>query len=193
MPTALISVSNKEEIVSLAKALADMNWRLICSKGTAAYLRERNLPVQEIEAYTGSPELLDGLVKTLHPAVYAGILATAKPEHLSDMARVEADLIDLVVIDLHPFESVIEEAQVDHQRVIKNIDVGGVELIRAAAKNYERVTVLVDPSDQDAVIKDLSEDGKCGDSLRIKLAIKAFRHVAAYDAMIADYLESTAS
>jgi phosphoribosylaminoimidazolecarboxamide formyltransferase/IMP cyclohydrolase len=187
MPTALFSVYDKERHLPFAAELSQLGWRLMASEGTARALRAAGLQVDSVAAFTGSPEILDGRVKTFHPAVYAGILAQARPQDFSDLARVNAALIDLVVVDLP-----LVQPQPGHEpaALIESINVGGVELLRAAAKNFRRVTVVVDPTDMPQVLAEIRSAGQCGTATRKRLAVKAFRHVAAYDAGAADVLES---
>jgi len=189
MPTALFSAYDKSSILELAKKLSQANWHLMATEGTAHVLRAAGLTVKSLTAFTGSPEILDGRVKTLHPAIYAGILAKATPEHLSDLAQVNANLIDLVVIGLMPFDKLVNHPDSSHGEIINHIDVGGTELVRAAGKNYERVAVVVDPEDQNLVIKDLEESGRISGETRELLAIRAFKFVANYDQQVARYLE----
>jgi phosphoribosylaminoimidazolecarboxamide formyltransferase/IMP cyclohydrolase len=186
MPTALFSVYDKPGTLPFAQALAEMGWRLMASEGTARAYGDAGLVVDSIAAFTGSPEILDGRVKTFHPAVYAGILAQAVPEHFSDLAQVNAALIDLVMVDLPPVQ---EPSDTDTTGLIERINVGGVELLRAAAKNFRRVTAIVDPEDQTSVLSELRENGQCALKTRKLLAVKAFRCVSAYDARVADILE----
>jgi phosphoribosylaminoimidazolecarboxamide formyltransferase/IMP cyclohydrolase len=160
----------------------------MASEGTAQAFRAAGLTVDSIAAFTGSPEILDGRVKTFHPAVYAGILAQAIPEHFSDLAQVNAALIDLVMVDLPIFK---DQPETDPSQMIESINVGGVELLRAAAKNFRRVTVIVDPADQLDVLAELRKKGQSCRETRKRLAVKAFRRVSAYDAQVADILESS--
>ena len=188
MPTALLSAYDKSTILDFAQQLSKAHWHLMATEGTARVLREAGLSVESITAFTGSPEILNGRVKTLHPAIYAGILAKATPEHLSDLAQVHANLIDLVVIGLLPFEACVADGTFSHDDIINNIDVGGTELVRAAAKNYDRVAVVVDPADQKLVLADLEKSGNITADTRETLAIRAFQYVADYDQQVAAYL-----
>lgn len=188
MPTALLSVSNKQDLVEFARALTSLGWQLLASGGTAAAVKAAGLPVQEIADYTGSPEVLGGRVKTLHPAVHGGILARSTPADQQDLKRLRADLIDLVVVNLYPFQQTISKPGVSLEEAIENIDIGGVALIRAAAKNVERVTVVTDPGDYAAVAAELQAAGQISEGTRRRLAVKAFQHTARYDTAIAAHL-----
>lgn len=188
MPTALFSVSDKTGLVELAGPLAALGWDLLASGGTAAALRAAGLKVEDIATYTGSPEILGGRVKTLHPAVHGGILARDMASDHSDLERIQARMIDLVVVNLYPFEETIQKPGVDLADAIENIDIGGVALIRASAKNYERVAIVTEPRDYAAVLADLQSGGEILPATRRRLAVKAFQHTAAYDSAIAGYL-----
>lgn len=189
MPIALFSTYDKSKILKFATKLSKMNWHFMATGGTARVLRDAGIEVKSISDFTGSPEILDGSVKTLHPAVYAGILAKPTPNHLSDLARVNANMIDLVVVDLRPFRMVAADSTQTHEAIVDAIDVGGTELVRAAAKNYDRVAVIVDLEGQSLVLKDLSAAGVISEKTREALAIRAFRYVSNYDGRIAEYLE----
>src|SRR5512139_1089239 len=155
MPTALMSVFDKTNLISFATTLAKLNWTLLASGGTAKALRDTKLPVTEVADYTGSPEILGGRVKTLHPAIHGGILARATQDDDSDLARLHAQRIDLVAVNLYPFQQTIAKPNVTLADAIENIDIGGVALIRAAAKNHERVTLVCDPGDYNSVLAEL--------------------------------------
>jgi len=189
MPIALFSAYDKSKILKFATTLSEMNWHFMATSGTARVLRNAGITVKSITDFTGSPEILDGKVKTLHPAVYAGILAKPTPDHLSDLARVNANMIDLVVIDLLPFRAIAADSTQTHEAIVDAIDVGGTELVRAAAKNYERVAVVIDSEGQSLVLNDLSVTGAISDKTREILAIRAFRYISDYDGRIAEYLE----
>jgi len=188
MKTALFSVSDKSGLVVFAQGLHPLGWDFLGSGGTALALREANLPVQDVAEYTGSPEILGGRVKTLHPAVSGGILARATDDDAADLKKINARYIDLVVCNLYPFKKTIAKANATLEDAIENIDIGGVTLIRAAAKNFDRVAVLTDPSDYGPAIAELSASGAFSLETRRKLANKAFAHTAAYDAAISDFL-----
>ena len=142
MPTALLSVSNKRDLIDLARGLIDLGWNLIASGGTANALRQVGLSVQDVADYTGSPEILGGRVKTLHPAVHGGILARSTHEDAAELERLNARMISMVVVNLYPFQETISKSSVTMEEAIENIDIGGVALIRAAAKNFIRVAVV---------------------------------------------------
>jgi phosphoribosylaminoimidazolecarboxamide formyltransferase / IMP cyclohydrolase len=190
MPTALFSVSDKRELVEFAGELANAGWSLLASGGSAAAIRAAGLPVEDIAAYTSSPEILGGRVKTLHPAVHGGILARLTDEDQADLERIHARLIDLVAVNLYPFQATIQKPGVELADAIENIDIGGVALIRAAAKNYNRITVVTDPADYDTILSELRESGEVTLETRKKQAVKAFQHTAGYDSAIAAYLSS---
>lgn len=181
---ALLSVSDKTGLVPLAKSLHSAGVELISTGGTLAALRAADVPVTGIEAYTGSPEVMDGRVKTLHPRVHGGLLAREKRDE-ADMSRIGAEFIDLVVVNLYPFEATVSRGA-PHEDVIENIDIGGPSMLRSAAKNHARVTVVCDPVDYDEVVRALPEGPS--EALRARLAAKVFAHTAAYDGAIAAYL-----
>jgi phosphoribosylaminoimidazolecarboxamide formyltransferase/IMP cyclohydrolase len=185
---ALLSVSDKTNLIDFARGLRKYDVELIASGGTARTLQHAGLPVTTVEQYTGSPEVLDGRVKTLHPTVHAGILARNTDSDRADLAKINADMIDLVVVNLYPFQKTIAQKYVTLNDAVENIDIGGVALIRAAAKNYERVAVVCDPCDYDLVHNDLARHGHVSLETREVLALKAFAHTASYDATIRDYL-----
>src|SRR3989304_8792887 len=147
MPTAILSVHNKTGLIDFAKGLAALGWTLLASGGTAKLLRENGLSVTEVADYTKSPEILGGRVKTLHPAIHGGLLARPTDSDRADLARINADYIALVAVNLYPFEQTIAKPNVTVEEAIENIDIGGVTLIRAAAKNHDRVTLICDPAD----------------------------------------------
>ena len=187
MPKALLSVHNKSGLLEFAQGLHNLGWELIASGGTAKLLRQSHLPVTEVADYTGSPEILGGRVKTLHPAIHGGILARDIDEHRDELTRFGWHLIDMVVVNLYPFEETISKSDVTLAEAIEQIDIGGVTLIRAAAKNHQRVTLVCDPQDYAQVLEAL-QNGGVDDQLRRQLAVKGFRMTTHYDAMIADYL-----
>jgi phosphoribosylaminoimidazolecarboxamide formyltransferase / IMP cyclohydrolase len=189
MPKAILSVSNKENLVDFASQLTILGWELLASGGTAKLLAEHAIPVIEISQYTGSPEILDGRVKTLHPKIHGGILAQATESHKEDLKFLGIDYIDLVVCNLYPFQETIARPNVSLAEAIENIDIGGVALLRAAAKNYQRVSVLCDIEDYQGFINAL-ESGTLNEDTRYQYAVKAFKHTAAYDAAIAAYLSN---
>jgi phosphoribosylaminoimidazolecarboxamide formyltransferase/IMP cyclohydrolase len=187
---ALLSVSDKTGLVEFARGLADAGVALLSTGGTAKALAAAGLDVTEIDAYTGFPEMLDGRVKTLHPKVHAGILARRDSgEHAATLAAHGIPPIDLVVVNLYPFRETIARAGCTLAEAIENIDIGGPTLVRAAAKNYAGVGVVVDPDDYDALLHELkSNTGSLTAATRFRLAQKAFSHTAAYDGAISNYL-----
>lgn len=190
---ALISVSDKTGIVSLARALADMGIEIVSTGGTARLLKDSGVPVTGVSEVTGFPEILDGRVKTLHPNIHSGLLACLdKEEHRDQLREHGIQPFGLVVISLYPFRETVGRSGVSFEEVIENIDIGGPAMIRAAAKNHRHVTVLVDPEDYDLVLSQIRQHGSVDDATRLRLAAKAFRHTAAYDALIAQYLSGRA-
>ncbi len=186
---ALLSVSDKSHLIEFAQALNQTyQVELVASGGTARALQQTGLPVTTIEDFTQSPEILDGRVKTLHPRVHGGILARDSESDIADLVKIGSSMIDLVVVNLYPFQKTVAQKFVTLDDAIENIDIGGVALIRAAAKNYSRVAVICDPEDYDNVLHDFAQYGKVSEELREVLALKAFAHTAAYDSAIRDYL-----
>jgi len=187
VPTAILSVYDKTGIVEFAQSLTYLGWTLLASGGTARLLRENSLPVTEVAAYTGSPEILGGRVKTLHPAIHGGLLARPTEEDHQQLLDLGWDYIDLVAVNLYPFEATIAKPDVTYDEVIENIDIGGVALIRGAAKNHERVTLVCDPSDYSSVLEAI-QSGDVPFELRKSLAVKGFQATMYYDTVIASYL-----
>lgn len=190
MPTALFSVSNKSNLVPFASALNDLGWKLLASGGTAKTLREAKLPVTDVAEYINSPEILGGRVKTLHPAIHGGLLARDTDSDRADLKRVNAEMIDLVAVNLYPFQETIAKPNVTLDDAIENIDIGGVALIRAAAKNHERVTLICDPTDYKSVLREIKENKTTTLETRRRLALKGFAHTAEYDLAISEYLSA---
>lgn len=189
--TALLSVSDKTGLLDLARALAKRGVRILSSGGTAKALADEKIPVDTVESYTGSPEVMGGRVKTLHPRVHGGILSRGAVD-AADLARIGGTEIDLVVVNLYPFERVAADATSTREHVIENIDIGGPSMIRSAAKNQARVAVLCDPADYARVLAQIEATGDVGVETRAELAAKAFAHTAAYDAAISAYLSMPA-
>jgi phosphoribosylaminoimidazolecarboxamide formyltransferase / IMP cyclohydrolase len=190
MQRALLSVSDKTGVIDLARTLSEHDVELVASGGTATTLANAGLPVCTVESVTGFPEMIGGRVKTLHPAIHAGILARRTPEHLAELAAQKFSTIDLVVVNLYPFQATVARAETRFDEAIEQIDIGGVALLRAAAKNFESVTVLCDPADYAAVTVEIQKAGETTRETRARLALVAFRLTAAYDAAIAQYLTS---
>lgn len=189
---ALISVSDKTGIVDLAKGLEELGYEILSTGGTAKTLRGAGLTVLDVSDVTGYAEFLDGRVKTLHPAIHGGILAMREnQEHMEQLERLGIDLIDIVVINLYPFRETISQKHVLLENAIENIDIGGPTMIRAAAKNWQDVIVIIDPSDYSQVLERLRDPEHGVDAdMRYELACKVFEHTAAYDALVASYLLS---
>jgi len=186
---AIISVSDKSGLVEFAGGLSKLGMEIISTGGTAKVLRESGIPVLEVSEVTGSPEMLDGRVKTLHPKIHAGILALReKKEHLQQLKEQGIGPIDFVVVNLYPFEQTVSKKNVKLDDAIENIDVGGPAMIRAAAKNYMNVGVVVDPSDYQMVLDELRKDKSLSLQTKEMLAVKAFQHTARYDSIISNYL-----
>lgn len=188
MPRALFSTSDKTGIAAFASTLVNNGWEIVASGGTSRMLAKAGVPVTTVEAVTNHPEMLDGRVKTLHPAIHAGILAREHSQDRSELARADYKLFDLVVCNLYPFQKTVTNPDVSLEEAIEQIDIGGVTLIRAAAKNFQRVTVVVDPADYDAVQKSLINQGQVELSKRRDLAIKAFAYTRDYDTAINTFL-----
>ncbi len=186
---ALLSVSDKTGLVALALALAEANVELISTGGTAKALREAGLKVTDLSAYTGFPEMLDGRVKTLHPKVHGGLLyVRGNPTHETTARQHGILAIDLVVVNLYPFQETVGRPNTSLHEAVENIDIGGPAMLRSAAKNHESVTVVVDPADYESVGEQIRESGNTTLELRRRLAAKVFARTAAYDAAIAAHL-----
>lgn len=190
---ALISVSNKEGVAEFAGMLHASGFELISTGGTARLLKKEGFPVQEVDEVTGFPEILGGRVKTLHPKIHGGILADQRlQEHRAQLEAHGICPIELICVNLYPFQETISRPEADLAEALENVDIGGVALLRAAAKNHGQVIVVVDPQDYQAVAKQLGSSGQVDADARLKLAAKAFRHTAGYDGMIAAYLSGLA-
>ncbi|MBC7171905.1 MAG: bifunctional phosphoribosylaminoimidazolecarboxamide formyltransferase/IMP cyclohydrolase [Polyangiaceae bacterium] len=186
---ALVSVSDKTGVVELAKGLAALGVEILSTGGTAKTLREAGLSVIDVSEFTGSPEIMDGRVKTLHPRVHGGILMRDLDEDREALAGIGGAPIGLVCVNLYPFEATVARGA-SHEETIENIDIGGPSMVRSAAKNHSRVTILTDPSDYAAVLEELERDGDTTLETRERLAAKAYSHTSAYDGAIAAYLTS---
>ena len=188
---ALVSVSDKTGIVDLARALHALGVGLISTGGTAKLLEDEGLPVTEVAQLTGFPEMLDGRVKTLHPKVHGGLLARRDlPEHMAALKAHGIDTIDLLVVNLYPFEATVAKPGCTLEDAIENIDIGGPAMVRSAAKNWKDVAVLTDASQYAPVLAELKSAGKLSDSTRFALSVAAFNRISNYDAAISDYLSS---
>ena len=187
---ALISVSDKAGVADFARELVALGYSILSTGGTAKLLAKEGIPCREVADYTGFPEMLDGRVKTLDPHIHAGILARrCVPEHMKALEEHHIGTIDIVCVNLYPFEQTIARPDCTFELAIENIDIGGPTMIRAAAKNHESVTVIVDPSDYDRVIAAIKAGGVTAE-MRLALAKKVFAHTAKYDAAITNYLTS---
>lgn len=186
----IISVSDKEGISNFAKGLEEFDVEILSTGGTAKQLRDAGVSVMDISEYTGSPEILDGRVKTLHPKIYGGVLAIRDNEtHLQQMQDNDMQPIDMIIVNLYPFEEVIKKENVDLMEAIENIDIGGPTMLRAAAKNYQYVTLVTHPEDYEDLLKELKKNnGSISAETNFKLAVKAFSYVSRYDAAISNFL-----
>lgn len=193
---ALLSVSDKQGLVEFAAALVRTHgYTLLSTGGTAKLLAEKGLPVTEVSNHTGFPEIMEGRVKTLHPKIHGGLLCRRdKPEHLAQARENQIELIDLVVVNLYPFEATVAKPHVEFEEAIENIDIGGPSMLRSAAKNHASVTVACDPGDYASVLNALTagEGSEVLNDLRRHLALKVFQRTASYDAAIASYLAAQA-
>ena len=188
---ALISVSDKTGILEFAQALHALNIRLLSTGGTAKLLADAGLPVTEVADHTGFPEMLDGRVKTLHPTVHGGLLARRDvPEHMAALKAHGIATIDLLVVNLYPFEATVAKPGCTLEDAIENIDIGGPAMVRSAAKNWKDVGVLTDASQYAGVLAELKADGKLTDKTKFALSVAAFNRISQYDGAISDYLSS---
>ncbi len=186
---ALVSVSDKKGIVEFAKGLNELGVEILSTGGTAKLIKEAGIPVKLVSDYTGFPEMLEGRVKTLHPKVHGALLAKRdNPEHMKQLKEHNIELIDMVVVNLYPFEATISKEGVKLEEAIENIDIGGPTMLRSAAKNYEDVAVIVNPERYDEVLKELKEKGELSLKARKSLAVKVFAHTSKYDTAIHKYL-----
>ena len=188
MSYALLSVSNKEGILPLAQELCDYGYTLISSGGTHKVISEAGIPVTKVSEYTEAPEILGGRVKTLHPKIHGGILAKRDDkDHDADRLRCLIELIDVVVVNLYPFQETVAKEDVTWAEAIENIDIGGPTMVRSAAKNHAHVSILTNPEQYDLFLDALKDDTV--DEMRFNLALEAFRHTADYDAAISAWME----
>ena len=187
---ALVSVSDKTGIVDLAKVLVEFEVEILSTGGTRKTLEKAGIPVVGVSEYTGFAEMMDGRVKTLHPKIHAGLLALRNnPDHVAQMGERGFGFIDLVVVNLYPFQQTVAREGVSLCEAIENIDIGGPTMIRAAAKNYGDVAIIVNPARYPEIIEELkSNEGTISGVTRCKLALEAFKHTAEYDAAIYEYL-----
>jgi len=191
MKQALISVSDKTGVVEFARALVRLGYRILSTGGTAKLLAQSGVAVVEVAQYTGFPEILDGRVKTLHPRIHAGLLARQDVvAHMQTLAEHRIEPIDILVVNLYPFEQTIARADATFDDAIENIDIGGPAMLRSAAKNHASVTVIVDPADYPSVLAELHTHSEVAASTRFALGKKVFAHTARYDGAISNYLSS---
>lgn len=189
MKKAILSVSNKSGIVEFAKSLIKLDYELYSTGGTKGSLEDASVPVKSVSELTQFPEIMDGRVKTLHPAVHGGILADRdKPEHLEQLSEQHIDLIDMVVVNLYPFQKTVAKPGVTEAEAIENIDIGGPTMLRAAAKNFKHVTTIVHPADYNEVIERIKED-RLDEDFRKELMIKVFAHTNEYDHAIVSFFK----
>lgn len=190
---ALVSVSDKRGVVEFATALVEMGWEIISTSGTLAALRASGLKVTNISDVTGFPEICEGRVKTLHPKVHGGLLARRdKEEHMVALAENGIETIDMVCVNLYPFEATIAKEGVTMEEAVENIDIGGPSMLRSAAKNFASVSVVCDPNDYELVLGEIRESGNTKPETRLMLSAKAYTHTALYDSHIATYMRKAA-
>ena len=190
---ALVSVSDKRGVVEFATALVEMGWEIISTSGTLAALRASGLKVTNISDVTGFPEICEGRVKTLHPKVHGGLLARRdKEEHMAALAENGIETIDMVCVNLYPFEATIAKEGVTMEEAVENIDIGGPSMLRSAAKNFASVSVVCDPNDYELVLGEIRESGNTTPETRLMLSAKAYTHTALYDSHIATYMRKAA-
>lgn len=192
---ALISVSDKKGLIPFVKSLTSLGVEILSTGGTARQLRDAGISVCDVSDYTGFPEMLDGRVKTLHPKIHGGLLAVRdNPEHLKKLNEHDIGLIDMVVVNLYPFENVIQKKNVNFEEAIENIDIGGPSMLRSAAKNFKSVAVVCNPDRYEEITNDLNtNNGLLSDSVLYSLAVEAFTHTARYDGIISGYLNKCRS
>ena len=191
MTTALLSVSDKTGLLELARGLHALGVALVSTGGTARLIAEAGLPVREVAELTGFPEMLDGRVKTLHPTVHGGLLARRDvPEHMQALAHHGIGTIDILVVNLYPFEQTVARAGCTLEEAIENIDIGGPAMVRSAAKNWKDVTVLTDAAQYESVLQELRTHGHTSQATRFALAVAAFNRISNYDAAISDHLSA---
>jgi phosphoribosylaminoimidazolecarboxamide formyltransferase/IMP cyclohydrolase len=186
---ALISLTDKSGIESFARALSDLGVEILSTGGTAKKMRDNGIPVKDVSDFTGFPEMLDGRVKTLHPLVHGGILnQRANPAHQKQCEEYGIQPIDIVAVNLYAFEKTVADPDCSLADAIENIDIGGPTLLRASAKNFQDVTVIVDPADYPQVLSEIRESGNTTLKTRFRLAVKVFQLTSGYDTTIAGWL-----
>lgn len=188
---ALLSVSDKSGIVGFARELATYGIQFISTGGTATILRENGLELMDVSDYTGYPEMMDGRVKTLHPKIHGGLLGIrSNPEHVRQMDEYNIESIDMIVVNVRPLESLMQNHGPSINDVMNLIDIGGMALLRSAAKNFESVTVVIDSEDYPVILDDLkNHDGSISREMNIELAVKVFNKTSHYDRLISEYLK----
>ena len=186
---ALISLSNKAGCVEFAGDLHKLGFEIVSTGGTYKTIKEAGIPATYVSEVTGFPEILDGRVKTLNPYIHGGILARRTPDHLAQLQEHKIGLIDLVAVNLYPFKETVAKPNVTLAEAIENIDIGGPTMIRAAAKNHESVTIIVNPERYAEIVAELKAKGEVSAETRFKLAVEAFTHTAEYDSYISAYLK----
>lgn len=190
---ALVSVSDKRGIIEFAKGLVDLGWEIIATGGTMTRLREAGIDVINISDITGFPEICEGRVKTLHPKVHGGLLGRRdKEEHMAQLAENGIETIEMVCVNLYPFEATVAREGVTLEEAVENIDIGGPSMLRSAAKNFRDVTVVCDPDDYEMVLSEIAATGSTTPETRIRLSAKAYTHTAEYDSHIATYMRKAA-
>ena len=187
----LISLSDKTGAVEFAKELSQFDVEFLSTGGTAGILREAGLKVKDVSDYTGFPEMLDGRVKTLHPKIHGALLGRrSNPEHVETMKKHGIEPIDMIVVNLYPFKETIAKPGCTFEDAIENIDIGGPTMLRSASKNFQSVTVVIDPADYPVIINTMKQNnGEIDPGLNLKLAYKVFKTTSEYDKMISDYLK----
>ncbi len=186
---AIISVSDKNGIIDFGRGLKEIGVTLLSTGGTARTLKESGVDVIEVSEYTGFPEMMDGRVKTLHPKIHGGLLARRdNPDDMKALKQYNIKSIDMVVVNLYPFKETVSRPDVTMNEAIENIDIGGPSMLRAAAKNFKDVIVIVDPDDYNNILDDLISNGDLSYTKRLSLARKVFSHTSKYDSTIFDYL-----
>ncbi|NCO68806.1 MAG: IMP cyclohydrolase [Nitrospirae bacterium CG_4_10_14_0_8_um_filter_41_23] len=187
---AILSVSNKKGIAEFARELNSMGVEILSTGGTAKTLRDAGVSVKDVSEYTGFPEMLDGRLKTLHPRIHGGLLSRRdNPKDMEELKKHGIDTIEMVVVNLYPFEETISKKGVSFAEAIENIDIGGPAMLRSASKNFQDVAVIVEPSDYEKVLEEMkSLNADLSYATRLELAKKVFIHTSRYDAIIADYL-----
>ena len=190
---ALVSVSDKRGVVEFATALKNLGWEIIATGGTMTTLRNAGLEITNISDVTGFPEICEGRVKTLHPKVHGGLLARRdKEDHMAQLAENGIETIDMVCVNLYPFEATIAKEGVTLEDAVENIDIGGPSMLRSAAKNFRDVTVVCDPDDYAKILEEITATGNTTPETRFKLSAKAYTHTALYDSHIATYMRKAA-